>query len=267
MTDKQITLGDVAAEYLATLSPDDRGEQQPEIMRFLRWFGTDRPLEQLGPRDLEDYQEQVETSGADVSRRLMPVRALLAYGERQGVITIRLSKRIRIKRATSRARRAAAAEAPEEIIKLTPEGYNQLKEELEYLTTKGRAEVAAALLEARRDKDIRENAPYDAAKQQQALVEARIRELERTLARAEVLSEGNTSGRIGIGSVVVLRDLTYDEEIRYTLVSSSEANPRDGKLSVASPVGKALLASAEGEVVEVDAPAGKIKYRIERVER
>jgi transcription elongation factor GreA len=153
------------------------------------------------------------------------------------------------------------------VIQLTPEGHSQLKEELDRLVNVGRPQVADALLEARRDKDIRENAPYDAAKQQQGYIEARIRELENTLARSEIMiGSNNSAGRIGIGSTVLLRDLTYDEQVRYTLVSSSEANPREGKLSVASPVGRALIDCSEGETIEVDAPAGKLRYLVEKVE-
>ena len=260
----------VATEYLATLAPRERGHQQQEIMRFVRWFGPERPLGELNLRTVESYQAQVEATGADLSRRLSPLRSFFAYAEGQGYLSERLSKFFKVKRATAKNKAATAVAEPveREVIQLTPEGYSQLKEELDHLVNHMRPQVAEALLEARRDKDIRENAPYDAAKQQQGYLEARIRELEHTLAVAEVIDTNNTrpGGRIGIGSTVLLRDLSYDETLRYTLVSSSEANPREGKLSVASPVGKALLDNSEGEVIEVEAPAGKLRYRIEKIE-
>src|SRR6185437_3465605 len=101
----------------------------------------------------------------------------------------------------------------EESVSLTGAGYQNLKQELEYLTTVKRAEIARDLYEARIDKDFRENAPYDAAKQHQAEVEARIRQLEHTLAVAQVVEQRNLENQIGIGSTVLLRDLTHEEEL------------------------------------------------------
>lgn len=270
MYTRSLTLNDLTVEYLSTLPSGERAEQQPEVMRFVRWFGADRPLAEVSGNAVDNYQAQVESTGADLARRLTPLRAMFAYAEEQGYLTERVSKRIRFRRPNTRARRGGAAvEQPEgDIVQLTAEGHQQLKDELDRLVNEVRPQVSEALLEARRDKDIRENAPYDAAKQHQAYVEARIRELESILARSEVISQTATKarGRIGIGSTVYLRDLTYDEMVSYLLVSSSEANLREGKISVASPVGRALVESSEGSVVEVEAPAGKLRYRIEKVE-
>ncbi len=269
MATNDLSLAGVASEYLATLRPQERSDQQQEIMRFARWFGSERPVGELSMRALESYLAQVEATGADTNRRLGPLRSFLVYAEEQGYVADRLSKYIRVKRTAAKAKKVAAAEPVErEVVRLTREGYAQLKEEHERLVSEERPKVAEALLEARRDKDIRENAPYDAAKQQQGYIESRIRELEHILAVAEVIEEGPAvpAGRVGLGSTVILRDLAYDETVRYTLVSSSEANPREGKISVASPVGRALLDCGEGAIVEVEAPAGKLRYRVERVE-
>lgn len=269
MTAKNLSISGVASEYLATLPQEERLEQQQEVMRFVRWYGSERSLADLGMRSVESYLAQVEATGADTSRRLGPLRSFFIYAEEQGYLPERLSKYIRIKRASGKGRKTIVSEPVErEVVHLTPEGYAQLKEELDRLVNEERPKVAEALLEARRDKDIRENAPYDAAKQQQGYIESRIRELEHIMAVAEIMKGGSTApaGRVGMGSTVILRDLTFDETVRYTLVSSSEANPREGKISVASPVGRALLDSTEGAVVEVDAPAGKLRYRVEKVE-
>lgn len=270
MSATSLSLAGLATEYLATLPQAERIEQQQEVMRFIRWYGPELPVSDVGMRNLESYLAQVEASGADSARRLTPLRSFLAYAEDQGYMTDKLSKLVRVRRATGKAKRGAAAAQPveREVIQLTPEGHTQLKDELDHLVNVMRPQVADALLEARRDKDIRENAPYDAAKQQQGYIEARIRELEHIMAVGEVLAEASPrpGGRVGIGSTVMLRDLTYDETVRYTLVSSSEANPREGKLSVASPVGRALLDASEGTVIEVEAPAGKLRYQVEKVE-
>jgi transcription elongation factor GreA len=270
MTSNAATMAAAAAEYLSGLSADERVDQQPEVLRFVRWFGPDLTPHELGLRAVETYQNQVEATGADVALRLAPLRGFLRFLEVRVYIDENLAKHIKVRRATSSIKKGNTVETVEnEAVKLTPEGYKQLEEELERLTTQVRPQISAALLEARRDKDIRENAPYHAAKDQQGMVEARIRELEHTLSGAEILgrSTATPGGRVTIGSTVVLRDLDYDEEVCYTLVSPSEANPREGKLSVASPVGKAVLDSSEGAVVEAEAPAGKMRYRVEKVER
>jgi len=270
MTVNAANMAEAAGEYLATLSPEVRLDQQPEILRFVRWFGPELPPAELGLRQVETYQSQVEATGADVALRLAPLRNFLRFLEAEEYVGENLAKHIKARRASGARRGTTTAElTPAEVVHLTREGFGQLKEELDNLINVVRPQISQQILEARRDKDIRENAPYHMAKDQQGLNEARIRELEHTLAVAEIMDETSNpspGGRVGIGSTIVVRDLDYEEEVRYTLVSPSEANPREGKLSVASPVGRALLDSVQGNVVEVEAPAGKLRYRVERVE-
>ncbi|MHB1133716.1 MAG: transcription elongation factor GreA [Chloroflexota bacterium] len=271
MTTNVSTMAEAANQFLQSLSPEARLDQQQEVLRFVRWYGTEQPLNDLGLRQIETYQTQVEATGADVALRLAPLRNFLRYLEAQGYLAENLAKHIKVRRSTLSRRAARGSELPQtEAVQLTPEGFQQLKDELDHLTTVVRHQISAQILEARRDKDIRENAPYHMAKDQQGLTEARIRELEHLLSAAEIIGQRSSSsfaGRIGIGSTVVVRDLDYEDEVRYTLVSPSEANPREGKLSVASPVGRALLDNVAGAEVEVEAPAGKVRYRIEKVER
>jgi len=269
-TKTDMTLGEAAGRFLATLKEEERSTAQAELNRFLRHFGTDVRTSSLRAMDIEDYQEKVEKTGADVTRRLEPLKAFLTFLHRQGATETNLGRLIKSRRPTasrSTAAKAARAPAPEdEVIQVTREGYESLKQELEYLTTVKRAEIARELYEARIDKDFRENAPFDAAKQHQAEVEARIRQLERTLAVAKIVDQPSKSDdRVGLGSTVILRDLTHDEELTYTLVGTSEANPVAGRISAASPVGKAVLDRRVGDEIEVAAPIGIIRYRIERI--
>ncbi|HPZ22409.1 MAG TPA: transcription elongation factor GreA [Bacillota bacterium] len=146
---------------------------------------------------------------------------------------------------------------------LTPDGYRRLEEELEALRTVKRREVAERIKEALSFGDITENAEYDDAKQEQAFLEGRILYLEKTLRNARVLEEDEISAeKVGIGSKVLLRDLEYNEELEYTIVSSAEANPNDNKISISSPVGKAISGKPVGSIVEVVVPAGTLKYEI-----
>jgi transcription elongation factor GreA len=146
---------------------------------------------------------------------------------------------------------------------LTPEGYTKLKEEIELLSTAKRREVAERIKHAREFGDISENSEYDDAKNEQAMLEHRIATLEERLAHARVIDADEiTSDAVGIGTRVRLRDMDANETIEYTIVGSAEANPTEHRLSNESPVGKAILGRKKGEVVEVSAPRGTLKFKI-----
>jgi len=146
---------------------------------------------------------------------------------------------------------------------LTPEGYEKLKEEIEYLSSEKRREVADRIRVAREFGDIAENAEYDDAKNEQALLEHRIATLEERLVNARVIgSDEVTSDVVSIGSRVKLKDLDANETVEYHIVGSAEANPAEHKLSNESPVGKAIIGHKKGETVEVAAPRGSLKFKI-----
>lgn len=147
---------------------------------------------------------------------------------------------------------------------LSPEGLSKLQEELDYLRNVKRKEVAERLKEARSLGDLSENSEYDDARNEQAFVEGRIVQLENTLRNAKVIEDAGAGvgGEIRLGSTVKLKDLEYGDELVYTLVGSVEADPMKFKISNESPVGKAILGKKKGTVVEVEAPAGNIKYEI-----
>ena len=146
---------------------------------------------------------------------------------------------------------------------LTPEGYAKLTEEIEHLSTVKRREVAERIKHAREFGDIAENSEYDDAKNEQAMVEHRIATLEERLAHARVIEADEISSDVvGVGTRVRLKDVDANETIEYTIVGSAEANPAEHRLSNESPVGKAILGRKKGEVVEVSAPRGTLKFKI-----
>ncbi len=150
---------------------------------------------------------------------------------------------------------------------LTPEGFRKLKEELDYLRTVKRQEVAQRLHEALQEGgDLIENTEYEAAKQEQAFVEGRIQELERLLATARVIEKPAASDVVQVGSRVVIQDEDGGPEETYTIVGAAEADPAKGYISNESPLGKALLGHKPGDVVEVHAPGATFKVRILQVE-
>jgi transcription elongation factor GreA len=146
---------------------------------------------------------------------------------------------------------------------LTPAGYERLKQEIEHLSTEKRREVAERIRIAREFGDITENAEYDDAKNEQAMVEHRIAQLEERLSAARVIAKGDIKKDVvSVGSTVRLRDVDAKKTIEYHIVGSAEANPAENKLSNESPVGKAIMGRKKGETVEVAAPRGSLKFKI-----
>jgi transcription elongation factor GreA len=143
---------------------------------------------------------------------------------------------------------------------LTPEGLEKLKQEIETLSTDKRREVAARIKEAREFGDISENSEYDDAKNEQAMLEARIASLEDKLRSASVIDAKELSNDVvRVGSVVNVKDEKSGKSLQYTIVGSTEANPSENKLSNESPVGKALLGNKRGDIVSVQLPNGKAR--------
>ncbi len=151
---------------------------------------------------------------------------------------------------------------------LTYEGLRKLENELEDLKTVKRKEVAEKIKEAREQGDLSENAEYDAAKDEQRDIEARIEEIEKILKNAEVVVEDEVDlDKINVGCRVKVFDMEYDEEMEFKLVGSTEANSLQGKISNESPVGHALIGAKIGDVVEVETQAGIIKYKVLEIQR
>ena len=152
---------------------------------------------------------------------------------------------------------------------MTQEGLDKLKEELNFLRTKGRKDMADQIAEARAKGDLSENAEYDAAKEAQGHMEARIALLSDAVANARILDAGSvtTVTSVVILSTVELKNLKVDKVVKYTIVSEHEADLKSGKISVNSPIGKGLLGKAKGEKVDITTPGGIIKFQILSIKR
>ena len=257
------TLTEAITRFLTTQSDAKSSVLQPALQKFIRWTGRTRSVDKLTPRIIEAY---CEASGADSAAELAPVRGFLRYAHGEGLTGSNLGTHVKAKKRAGRAgSKRATADVHNET--LTPESYQKVQAELQKLIGQ-RVEVAEAMRVAAADKDFKENAPLDAAREKQGHLEARIRELEQTLRYAEVLDAGTKSVRVRarLGSSVVVTDLKVNEELTYHLVSPSEVNLREGKISTESPTGKAFLKKGSGDTVKVHAPGGTLEYRIERVE-
>lgn len=151
---------------------------------------------------------------------------------------------------------------------MTYEGLKKLEDELQDLIVVKRKEVAEKIKEAREQGDLSENAEYDAAKDEQRDIEARIEEIEKILKNAEVFDEEDVDlEKVGLGSSVTILDCEYDEELVYKIVGSTEANSLKGKISNESPVGRALLGKKVGDTIKVETQMGELEYKILEINR
>ncbi len=151
---------------------------------------------------------------------------------------------------------------------ISRDGFNKLQEELEYLVTVRRKEVAERLKEARSYGDLSENAEYDEAKNEQGMLEAQIADLEVVIANAIIVDDDSLSlDEVGVGSFVKLKDFDMDEMVEYQIVGSTESDPDNNKISDESPIGKACLKKKIGDIFEVEVPSGTLKFEILGIDR
>lgn len=261
-----VTLTDAVTRYLASLATAASPAAHVELHRFGRVVGWERPVDKLAEPEVAAYAETVIAAGGDVQGRLTPLKEFLVYLKKKEITSRSLAAHVKIPRATMRA--AAAARPKFQLITMTNEGLDALRGELTGLKGQ-RGAIAESIKLAAADKDFRENAPLDAAREHQGKTEARIRELEETLRHAVTADQAEApTGRMArVGSRVVLRDLGSGADHGYLLVDSSEADPLGGKLSVDSPVGQRVLGRGEGDEVVVPAPRGERRFRITQVQR
>lgn len=253
-----------AYQYLANLKPAAREAAQPEVLKFVRWAGPDKDLNSMRAHEISQYADFFPPTVSDAGKRADYVRAFLKWARDKGVTNENLGTHLRVKKASKSSGNAQRIE--EQPIYLTKEGHQALVEEVEALKEK-RPLIQADLARAMADKDFRENAPLDAARNEQAHLEARIREIDQTLKRAVVLEQGEAHpGDVTqIGDVITIKDLRTGKESTYTLVNPDEVRSGQGKISIASPVGKAVYQHRAGEEVEVEAPSGTFQVRIEAI--
>ena len=199
------------------------------------------------------------------------MKVFLAYWKDQGWIENGLASHLRVPRTrrtatTTKTTTRTNSRAGSTGSQLSQEGYDRLVSQLDDLKDQ-RALVLEDIKRAMADKDFRENAPLDAAKDQQGIVELRIRELEASINNAQILPEGVSSkvARSAVGAKVTLKDTNSGKTVAYTLVDVREADVSEGKISTTSPVGQALLDRTVGEEVTINVPKGTLRYLVQRI--
>ena len=259
-------LGEAAGHFLTKSSSQEKETSQQEVYRLVRWYGWERPFAGLTAPEVAKYAEQLSSSDTDYAKKLEIIRAFLAYAKKQGWSKTNLATHLKTKKPKTTVPTSRRRGSPQ-TISLTQQGYAELEAELTELKRK-RQEVIEDIRRAAADKDFRENAPLDAAREQKGHIEGRILELEEALKAAVIISgKEKSTHKAGIGDSLVLRDLASNEELHYTLVDPREVDPTKGKISSISPIGKALVGRGEGEIIEIAVPAGKLRYQITQLKR
>ena len=262
---KSVTLSEAASRFMGGMTAGDAEVGQRAVNRFVRWFGRERRMDNLTASEIANYAQRISSSDTDYQKKLDTIKTFLAEAKNEGWTVKNLSVHLKIKKAKARA--SGVSGRKKETIAMTREGYEAIKSELASLK-KQRPQAVEQIRRAAEDKDFRENAPLDAARERLSHLEGRSMELEEALKSAQIIdAKAAVLHTVGTGDCVVLVDPSYGEELRYTIVSPREVDPAKGKISNASPIGKAVIGKESGDTIDIETPAGKLRYRIAEVER
>jgi transcription elongation factor GreA len=264
-----VSAREALTHFMNSLEPETARAYRVEVERFVESIGADRQLAALTAAEVTQYHEQAAAKAggnADEAVHVEPLRAFLAYCSRMAFTEENLVPALHLGEHAGGARggEGAAEELAGEAYHVTLEGLQAMERQLEELKGE-RPMIAEKLRAAMADKDFRENAPLDAARDEQAHLEAKIRDIEQRLRRAVIIDRDAKRGRANVGSTVKLFNLDRQREQTFTLVSPTEVDPAKGKISIESPVGVAVRNRAAGEEVVVQAPSGPINFRLVEV--
>ena len=262
------SLGDALIAFQSSRKGGQQQEGGQYLNGFIQWCGRERDVRELTPPEVASYVERYAYSGSSAHSRVQPVKEFLIFLKKQGWITISLAPHLRLPKR-KKTSKLVANDSQSQLRYLTEEGHANLKQRLASFKSESVA-IVADIKRAMADKDFRENAPLDAAKERQGFIEANIRELQDVLSKAVVGSpnDANANTRLtSVGHRVTLRDLGNGKKVIYTLVDSREADPSSGKISSISPVGRALLGKALGSEIQINVPKGILSYVIEKIDK
>ena len=259
------SLGEAARRFLASLPADVGETSQQEVYRFVRWYSWEQPFAEITAPEVANYAKQLSLSDTDYIRKLELIRAFLIYAKKEEWTKTNLSIHLKTRKGKVRLPSPAGQISPD-AVPITRQGYTKLEAELAVLKSR-RSQVIDEMHRAAADKDFRENAPLEAARERRGQLEGRIRKLEEALKSAVVIDKKqNVISRVSVGDSIVLHDMASGERLCYMVVSPTEVDPVKGKISSASPLGKAIVGRGQGEIIEVTVPAGKLRYQIKQIE-
>ena len=258
-------LGNAHQLFVRQLPDEQKQAGQAEVVRFVRWLGPERALTSVTPPEIGEYSDLMAARGTapDSRARLSTVKAFLAYLKKKEYIDVNLAQHMRLKKTRLATGRRSIMQG-QEVVRLTKAGHAELSRKLEGLQA-DRIHMAAQIHTAALDKDVRENAPLEAARQEQGRIMARIVDIQATLNAAVIIDAATNESdvdRVSLGSRVKVKDSSSGKVVHCQLVEPREANPLSGKISNASPVGNAIMGSAMGDEVQVEAPGGTQSFEI-----
>jgi transcription elongation factor GreA len=258
------SLGEALSQYVATLSAKGQQVGLHELNRFVSWCGRDREADDIMPSEVASFGEVVAKKGYS-RERVAPIKAFLTYLKKNGTTHLGLASHLRLPKM-KKSQWASNDMGAAVSVELTPKGYANLQARRDTLL-EDRITIIADIKRAMEDKDFRENAPLDAAKEKQSQTESSLRDVLNTLENAVIRQSGSTTSpaQVKRGHTVIIREMSSGKDKKYTLVDSSEADPSKGKISHTSPVGQALQGKSAGEEVQISVPLGTFNYRIEKI--
>ena len=256
-----MNIAEAATNYLNGLSEIKRNAQSSGISHFVVWYGQEKNIKSLTLLNIHKYNDDISKNTYQANTNVDAVKKFMDYAFRNGLVKENLSLNVKNKCSPkSAAAKISKNEGHQKAI--TQEGYDNLVLELERLRilrneTVGQITIAAA------DKDLRENAPYHAAKEKCGLIEGQIIEIEDTLKNAYIMtSRDRDLGKVNMGDVVSVLHEQNNRQMTFNIVSTKEVDMAAGKISVESPIGRALLGRKVHQKVEVHAPAGTFSLKI-----
>ncbi|MDQ3703192.1 MAG: transcription elongation factor GreA [Chloroflexota bacterium] len=298
----QLHLGFVRGDASRRLSPEDLGR----LRKFVTWCGISTSIEAVQPFKVEEFLAHQTNTSQPPRLYMPALKAFFAYALDQGALAADPMRTVRLPRGAGTAAKKSAAAAlahggpagsaagaaavaraavataangtgdsngtngasllDDDVVYVSRAHRESMHAELERLRTDERHRISQMLHEAIKDGDLSENAAYDDAKMRQGMLEARIRELESKLRHSELIEDQAVTTGVGVGSHVRLVEVASGDELDYQVVGPEETNPRGGKISHRSPVGRAILGRMAGDEVEVTTPGGAVRYRIKSVE-
>lgn len=259
-----LCLDEAASRFLADLASGEVGTSQQVIYQFVRWFGRQQPMDKITANEIANYARRISVSDTEYQKRLDIVRTFLTHARKAGWIKQNLATHLKAKKGKPRLL-AGARQNSATAISLTRQGYDAIQKELAALKSQ-KPSVIDDIKRAAEDKDFRENAPLDAARESLSYLEGRIIELEETLKLATVIDyRTGIIHKVCNGDSIILVDLSSGEKLNYTVVSPKEVDPGKGKISNASPIGRAIIGREPGDIIEIEVPSGRLRYRVENV--
>ncbi len=265
MSSTELTLGQALAEYLQSLKAEQRRTSEVYVRKYVDYAGETMLVAALTGSRVELYAEsQIRHTDPAAPERVAALKAWFQFLKKKEYTTANYGIHIRARKAPARAAGQSIARTDQTPLEMTEEGIAGLQDELKSLTSQ-RGEHVQAIEYARQDGDLRENAPYHAAREALAFTDQRHRQISEALRRAVVVDGASRDDRSQVGSVVSVTNLEDERRSEYRLVNAREANAAERKISVDSPVGKQLLGRRAGEEVRVTTPRGDVRFRVELV--